>query len=292
MLQDCLLAYYSARCDSLEDAFFKAVAYFDPEGVHDLRVEVKQLRAFFRLLENIAPKFKGKKHIQHFRALFKAAGDLRDIHVQQELSRKWSQELGEFMNEYYNSLKQKEFPARETFADFARDFELENEIAVNRKRITHALKPLSEEELSDRIRQRITAQTNKVLELGAQASYEESKLHKLRIHSKETRYTLDIAKRCLHESEFWNALNDRLRALHQALGKWHDGDVAREHILQFQHECRIVEGSKDKGQTGSTIYQQLLQKMQEEKAIHLKAFKIAWAELLALPGVVKNVQHI
>ncbi len=282
MLQNCLLAYYKERCHSLDGAFFKAAGYFDPDGVHDLRVEVKQLRAFFRLLGWIAPKFKGKKHIQHFRDLFKAAGDLRDVHVQQELTRKWSKELGEFMNEYYNSLKQKEFPARETFADFTREFDLKKEIAVNQKRISRTLKSFTEEELHEKIEQRITAQLHKILELGAQASDDEAQLHNLRIQSKETRYTLDVAKRCLPESAFWNELNAHLRAIHQTLGKWHDGDVAREHILQFQQECQAAEASRDNTQTDSAIYQQLLQKMQEEKAIHLKNFQIAWAEFLIL----------
>ena len=282
MLKDCLLAYYRARCDILEDAFFKSATYFDPDSIHDLRVEIKQLRAFFRLLEFIAPKFKAKKHIQRFRALFKAAGDLRDVHVQQELTRKWSQELGEFMSEYYNSLKQKEFPAREIFSQFAHEFELEKEIAINRKRISHALKGLLQKELSERLQQRINAQLQKVLELGTQASDDESRLHKLRIHSKETRYTLDIAKRCLPESEYWNALNDRLRALHHTLGKWHDGDVARDHILEFQQEARVAEGNNP--QRHSEIYQQLLQQMQAEKATHLESFHIAWGEFLALLG--------
>ena len=272
MLQDCLAAYYNARCHNLEDAFFKASSYFDPEGLHDLRVEIKQLRALFRLLERIAPKFKGKKNIRHFRALFKAAGDLRDIHVQQELTRKWSQEQGVFMSEYYNELKQKEFPARKKFASFAEEFDLEKEIAVNRKRMANALRDLSQKKLSERLQQRIDAKIHRILELGAQAPDEESQLHKLRIQSKETRYTLDIAKRCLPESEYWNALNDQLRALHQALGKWHDSDVAREHIVEFQQAQ----------QAGSAIYDLLLQKMQTENTIHLKNFHNAWAEFLIL----------
>lgn len=282
MLQDCLLAYYDARCLKLEDAHFNAVACFDPDAIHDLRVEVKQLRAFFRLLECIAPTFKGKKHIRQFRALFKAAGDLRDVHVQQELTRKWSQELDEFLSEYYNSLKQKEFPAREKFADFARKFNLEQEIAVNRKRITRTLKSTSGEDLSESIRQRITAQTHKIQTLGVQASNDESRLHSLRIRSKETRYTLDVTKCCLPESEYWSALNEHLRTLHQTLGKWHDGDIAREHILQFQHEYQAGDASGGSAQTDSAIYQQLLQKMQEEKAIHLKSFQTAWAEFQVL----------
>ena len=115
MFQQCLLKYYTSRCQNIQGHFFNAANYFDPDGIHDLRVEIKQLRAFFRLIEWIAPKFSAKKNLRNFRKLFKAASDLRDIHVQQELTRKWAKDMEVFLSEYYNSLKQKELPARKKF---------------------------------------------------------------------------------------------------------------------------------------------------------------------------------
>lgn len=290
MMQECLSAYYNSRCRNLENAFFKAAGFFDPDGVHDLRVAVKQVRAFFRLLEWMTPAFKGKKYIRPFRALFKAAGDLRDVHVQQELSRKWSRKQGEFLGEYYNSLKEREFPARKKFADFAEHFNLPSAISVNRKRIAHTLSTFSQNALQEKLQQRISAQTTALIGLCEQALKHEARLHSLRILSKETCYTLDIATCCPVEAACWDTMRVRLRAVHQALGKWHDAEVACEQILHFQQETDTAEdpvGSEADGQSG--IYQQFFQSLHAEKAIHLQRFQVAWAEYLSLSGEEDSV---
>lgn len=73
-----------------------------------------------------------------FRKLFKSAADLRDVHVQQDLTRAWACEMHVFFSGYYNTLKQQERPARRKFAAFLRKFDLDREAARN----THSSKSL------------------------------------------------------------------------------------------------------------------------------------------------------
>jgi len=246
-------------------------------------VEIKQLRAFFRLIEWIAPKFNAKKNLRNFRKLFKAAADLRDIHVQQVLTRKWAKDMGVFLSEYYNSLKQKELPARKKFVKFAKEFDLEKELGVNEKRIKPALKPLSDDYAAEKIQERIEQQLQQIIEHGSENQNREEHLHQLRIIAKETRYTLDIAQHCFPDLIQGAAeLNQHLRGLHQALGKWHDGDVAKAHVNEFQAEFpALFSGTSDElALTGSKVYDKLFRKIHGEKAAYLGVFKRRWRGFL------------
>ncbi|MBP6723049.1 MAG: CHAD domain-containing protein, partial [Bacteroidia bacterium] len=52
------------------------------DAIHDLRVATKKIRTVFRLVEFIAPdQFKTKKQIAGLRTLFRAAGVLRELQV-------------------------------------------------------------------------------------------------------------------------------------------------------------------------------------------------------------------
>ena len=279
MPQRCLLTYYDARCQNIREAFFTSSIYFDPDGIHDLRVEIKQLRALFRVIEWMTPKFRAKKYLRNLRALFKAAGDLRDAHVQQELARTWAKETEVFLNEYYNTLKHKELPARQSFATFTEQFELEKELGVNEKRIKSALKTLSHDDISQKLHKRVTKQLKHILQYGKNGQYSETRLHKLRILTKETRYTLDMTTRCFPELiETADELNHHLRGLHQALGKCHDGDVANAHFDEFQAEFskQTLSDSETIVHNDEKDYADLHQKIQREKDSHLATFEERW----------------
>ena len=132
MFQDCFLRYYAARCQTIRESYVQASHDYAPEAIHDVRVEIKQLRAFFRLIEALNPEFPAKKRLKRFRQLFKAAEQLRDAHVQQELTRQWAEEMGIFFNEYDNALKEKELEGRQIFADFIAEFDLEHELSLQK----------------------------------------------------------------------------------------------------------------------------------------------------------------
>ncbi len=284
MFQECFLTYYQARCESLEEYFFNASISFDPDAIHDLRVEIKQLRAFFRLIQWITPEFTAKKNIRNIRKLFKAAGNLRDVHVQQELTRSWTKDMGIFLSAYYNTLKQKEFPAREEFAAFAAQFDLTKELEIHKKRLKRVLKSLSASYTAEKMKVRIELQLQQILEYGDGEKQQEGNLHKLRILAKESRYTLDFARQCFPELGYKEELSQKLRRLHQTLGKWHDGDVANEHLQDFNSQWAASRATSENAvllHESLSLYEQLSVRIQQKRDTHLRSFEESWQEFLS-----------
>jgi len=259
-----------------------AATYFDPDGVHDLRVEIKQLRAFFRLIEWITPTFTAKKNIRNIRKLFKSAANLRDIHVQQMLTRSWAKDLGVFLSEYYNTLKQKELPARKQFSAFVKQFDLQREVTGNNKRMSRSLGKLSDAYVSSKTQARISQLLRQIIEYGSENRLQAEHLHQVRILTKETRYTVHVAQCCFPELGYSDELDRQLRGLHQVLGKWHDTEIALEHIDEFLSESRdeFVGTLDDSPLTEMSVYEKLFQKLQKGKTTLLSTFEERWNEFM------------
>ncbi|GAK55411.1 CHAD domain containing protein [Candidatus Vecturithrix granuli] len=277
MFQKCLGVYYAARCKNIQKHFEMAVTYFDVNAIHDLRVEIKRLRSFFQLIEWITPAFPAKPYMRQMRKLFKSAAELRDIHVQQQLTRAWSQSLGVFLSEYYNILKQKELSARKRFAAFASQCDLHKEFVKNEKRVSQAFDPLSKETASTKIQERIEHLLRQILEYG-ENGHQENNLHKVRILTKETRYIAEIANKCFPELGYGNLLIQQLKGIHQTLGHWHDIQVAFEHLENFEAEY----GQPDAAPPFTTqeVYARLSALLEEQQKSFRQDFDRRWEEFM------------
>ena len=85
MFKKRLINHYQNRFNNIREQYLISVIKNDVEGFHEMRVQIKQMRAYFNLLESLHCDFESKKHFQNYRLLFKQAGPVRDIHVQQTL---------------------------------------------------------------------------------------------------------------------------------------------------------------------------------------------------------------
>lgn len=226
MYPECLWTYYGNLQRIVEENYNLAVRFADVEGVHDMRVGIKRLRAYFNLIEWINPVFQAKQNLKPIRRLFKASGKVRDIHVQQELVRRWASELDLEMSEYYNFLKQKETEERKRFADFAKKkFDLKV-FQSNWTLIQNVLSFISTEYIQFKSEERFNAQIEELVKFKEKENFIEDDYHAIRILSKEMRYTLEVLQTCFPPKNIWTQLNETLRKVHQALGRWHDDDVS------------------------------------------------------------------
>lgn len=226
MYPECLWTYYGNLQRIVEENYNLAVRFADVEGVHDMRVGIKRLRAYFNLIEWINPVFQAKQNLKPIRRLFKASGKVRDIHVQQELIKRWVTELDLEMSEYYNFLKQKETEERKRFADFAKKkFDLKV-FQSNWTLIQNVLSFISTEYIQFKSEERFNAQIEELIKFKEKENFVEDDYHAIRILSKETRYTLEVLQTCFSPKNIWTQLNETLRKVHQALGRWHDDDVS------------------------------------------------------------------
>ena len=67
--------YAAKRAASLTNTIDRSTRYFAIEGIHDLRVEIKRIRALLELMKAILPSFKIEHELKAIRPLFKKQGN-------------------------------------------------------------------------------------------------------------------------------------------------------------------------------------------------------------------------
>ena len=80
-----LQKYYKSRINSLEKILGKPDKIVTPEDFHKLRVEIKKLRAVLTLVNWSEKNFKRKKFLKSYKKLFKQAGKVRDLQLEEAL---------------------------------------------------------------------------------------------------------------------------------------------------------------------------------------------------------------
>jgi len=233
MIFDCFGEYYKSQEQKIRQNFHLALSTFDIEGIHELRVEIKRLRAFFHLIGHINPVFHPEQDLQKILSLFKSAGKIRDIHVQQNLARDNISSFNLEMSEYLNYLKEMEIRARKQFSKAGKkiDFRI---FKKNWTRMRNVLIYISGEYIQYKSEERFDGLINELFAFKSHPDFIEKDYHAIRILSKETRYTLDILQKCYPDKGSLQNVNDTLRGMHQALGKWHDYDIGLQFLKSFE----------------------------------------------------------
>ncbi|HUU52291.1 MAG TPA: CHAD domain-containing protein [Candidatus Heimdallarchaeota archaeon] len=276
MYPECLWTYYGNLQRIVEENYNLAVRFADVEGVHDMRVGIKRLRAYFNLIEWINPVFQAKQNLKPIRRLFKAAGKVRDIHVHQELLRRWATELDLEMSEYYNFLKQKETEERKRFADFAKKKIDLKVFQSNWILIQNVLAFISTEYIQYKSEERFKTQIEELIKFKEKENLGEEDYHSIRIHSKETRYTLEVLQTCFPPKSLWEKLNETLRKVHQALGRWHDNDVSLLFLDGF------LLSYTDRSFFDRNSYVKFKKGLADDKVRQMAEFEQSWMDFLAV----------
>ncbi|MBD3287575.1 CHAD domain-containing protein [candidate division KSB1 bacterium] len=268
MLPDGFRDYYQQRAVNIRENYRTAIHYFSEDGVHDLRVEIKRLRAFYNLINWINRNFKAKKRLKPIRRLFKAAGKIRDMHVLQQIARDRSNKENLNIHEFYNLLKHYELEARDDFFKKYKNYDL-SILEQNLSYIETALSIIDYEYISHKMHQRLDKMTSELIEFKNHPQLEEADLHKIRILCKESRYVLEIIRSTEEENEKFKILNDKMRAVHQALGKWHDCDVCLHRLKEaLNHDTFQMSETKS--------YEKFASLLESEKVDHIAQFERRW----------------
>ncbi|MCJ7580326.1 MAG: CHAD domain-containing protein [Candidatus Aminicenantes bacterium] len=275
MIFDCLGEYYKSQEQNIRQNFLLSVSTYDIEGIHELRVDIKRLRAFLHLIGHINPVFQPEKDSREILGLFKSAGKIRDIHVQQNMARENISSLNLEISEYINFLKEKEVRARKQFSKAGEkfDFSIFKKIW---KQMRNVLIYISGEYIQYKSEERFKSLINELCAFKSHADFIEKDYHAIRILSKETRYTLDILQQCFPDKNSLQDVNDSLRGMHQALGKWHDYDIG----LQFLNDFK--EDFGDLPFFDRDSYVQYENYLQDEKTFKLDEFEIKWKIFLEM----------
>ena len=189
-----LLSYFQLKLKQVRYNYNLALIN-DPDGVHDLRVEFKRLRGFFKLVESINGDFNAKENFKDFRKIAKSTSGLRDSQVQQTLLKKAEKTLHIDVNGYKNYMKKIEAESLESFRNFSRKNTIEN-LKRRRKFIKLAIKDITPVWAETKAKGCIYNMRTNLILLSNQNDLNDEILHDIRILSKETHYILEIIRKC------------------------------------------------------------------------------------------------
>jgi CHAD domain-containing protein len=225
-----LLRYFDAVETKFRRGTEQAHDFFAVEGIHDLRVEIKRLRAFFKLVGFLRPEFNSQADMKLLKPLFGVAGQLRDIDIQQGIVFEGLERHE--LSEYANELKQLEFALRPALVAAIESYQ-GGRLKESRRKVTGALKAMSADEIHDGLARRIRQLVDELMPLISMQSVSDVELHKTRKLSKASRYTLDIWHLVARESSTSSQASASLKEVYTHLGTWHDARVTAESLGRF-----------------------------------------------------------
>lgn len=274
-LQDSMISYYKSQIRIIKNNYGLAVKQSAPDGFHDMRVSIKRIRALFKLAESINTNFNAGKRSLVFRRLFKSAGKVRDIQVQQDLVKSFEKRLSKEFSSYDKYLRQREIRALKAFWRFSDGFNIST-IDNNKRELSKTLKEVPDVDAEFRAKRRLDVLKFNLLSYFNNPALSEELLHEIRIILKEARYTLGIFLGNKADSNNSRELDEKLRAAHQSLGKWHDDDVGMASIKKY------IAFSDQDTSFDRNLYDDLFKKMKEEKEYYLEQFYQRWSPLREL----------
>ncbi|MFO7732679.1 MAG: CHAD domain-containing protein [Candidatus Aminicenantes bacterium] len=269
-------AFYERQALYFHDRYTTASKFQTSDAVHDMRVALKRLRAFFNLLEAVNPFFRAERSFAPARRLFRAAGKLRNLQVLQARARQAAQDFGLELSEYYNWLKAGERQEKKSFCRACGRFD-EDFFAVSWVSISSAVEGLTENEIAEAASVRLEALLQGLRE-EVSPGEDAQRLHFLRIRSKEARYALEILQEGRPPDEDRVALDRFLKRVHQSLGRWHDDEIELEFLRRFQ------EGRAAGPLFSSRSYIEFFRRTEGRKTANLEDFEAGWKELSELLG--------
>ena len=235
MYHSDMLKYYRAKLDTVRSNYFLALEKNDVDGVHDLRVALKRLKAFFNLVGSLSETFDAKKQFRDFRRIAKKTGGLRDSQVQLELLGEVNSDIKTDLSGYTAFLGKLEGECYERFLVFAAGDPL-SKLDGMEKKIKRSLRPVTPVRAETKALGRFYNLRNDLVLRGRDGVHKIENLHKIRILSKEIHYTFEILNQGLHLFETVTTFVKDIKKVHQVLGKWHDYEVCLDHLNDFFRE--------------------------------------------------------
>ena len=241
--------------------------YFAVEGIHDLRVEIKKIRALFRFIEQLKPSFESGPLLDKMRQLFRTAGKMRDIDIQQGIIQKEITRLD--VSELINYLKHQELKGRPKLEKLCDDFD--NHILMgNLKRMRAAMGNVSAAELQAPMRSILEKHAHDLIKVANKTRPTNDDLHTIRKSSKSLRYELDIWQHCYGGSPKITSLRNKLTTIFDHLGEW------RDNMLTLSTLDSFLKNDAPPQLFDRTSYIKMRQKLRTQGQNLLKEYRKAW----------------
>ena len=273
MYKDNMLSSLRERLVSLQKNLQLVSSENDPENVHQLRLDLKRTRAFYRLTEAIDPGFNSRKQFRKLRAIASKSSTLRDSHVQYQLAISLAQAIKMSLPEYENYLNEEENRGWKELREHIAQSD-EPQITSRLNKIDRILAEIPEKRACQAIRDKLENLFNYMVGLTHQSYSGEELLHKVRISSKEMQYTLEFAVQSFAGFPNNSSYLEEIKKVHKILGKWHDLLVCQQYIEFF-----LKEKLQDKQDIRYSLFLGLVKK---EKNLLVRKFHLSFSKFQQL----------
>lgn len=246
-----LSEYYQKLDRGFHLYWMEVLRNYGPETVHGLRVNLKQQRAFFHLLQALNPSFSAGEAMDVFEGIYKKAGKVRDCQVERALIEKverthhWEYRLAAWLEEQ---------EARRTL--LLQQYENGHSMLPVRalsEQVYRTITELPKGESEARLRMYFEKIIRGIIAFvrGEKAAGDD--LHDLRKFIKELFYNLRLLQQYTGPDALQCGALARLDELQHTLGKWHDFDFTMAHlerkgkladavlITGLEEKCRALE---------------------------------------------------
>jgi uncharacterized protein YdaT len=222
-----LTKYLKNREDAIDFLFEKPTWAYTPDTFHKLRVEINKLNAFFELINFCSKDFKRKKTFKPFKLIFRHAGKVRELQVEEAMLRKYF--LNNLLKDYRDSLKKLRLKEKEDFFSIAN-----KKFAARIKKTYREIVPFLTQTDKKKVNSYMEKKRKKIEKLLNQNTLQMPQVHVLRKRLKKFHYnrkSLNLEKQ--------NMPLTRKDVLPELLGKWHDLQVIIRHLKKAMDTCGI-----------------------------------------------------
>jgi CHAD domain-containing protein len=205
-----LKKYLKKRKESIITLLKKPRHLYTPNTFHDLRVEIKKLKAIHEIINFCSPEFKSNKVFKPHKQIFKQAGKVRDIHIEEAMLKKYFNT--NLLKEYRSDLRGHRLKEQDNYFSILNKKSL-TKLNKTYRKIRSFIDVVSKKKVTEYLnkeKKKITKLQNHLLK---------SQAHELRKLLKTFNYNLKILA-----SNKQNKLL-QLETLTELLGKWHDGVI-------------------------------------------------------------------
>jgi CHAD domain len=213
-----LKKYLKKREAEITALLRKDVRSYDARTVHAFRVEIKKMNAFVRLINYAAGDFNRKKILKPFKAIFRQAGKLRELQVEEAMLKKYT--FNSLLTDYRKDLKHQRSEEQKDFYSI-----LNSKLARRVKKNCRKIFPLVSEADEKKVSQYLKKKQKKIEKLVTKNTLQTAELHKLRKWLKELEYNRNSVG--IKEPKSRSVKANTLPIL---LGKWHDCQVMIRHL--------------------------------------------------------------
>jgi len=248
-----LIKYHTKRLRKIRALIDDLLENKNEVGIHKLRIEIKKIKAFYRLIESIDPGFESKKRFRQFNYIAKASNDIRDLQVILCLPEINDAKKGEF---FLYLIKQRN-KSLKNFNKALKNWDT-NILKKTEAKVKVKIKAFGDVKIKNEIN-KVLAESRENMKLFSEGNEQKKvhSLHSLRKLIKEQEHNLKLFSKMADKPSV-KALK-KLDSLQNAIGQWHDSQKTLELIDNFMKKKKSPDLmiSQLREKIGATIAVQL-----------------------------------